>query len=295
MDFSIGSSLIGPAPLPVSTRMPLVDFARLAEDTGFESIMWGEHTHIPVHHETRFPLTGGDIPEDFAYFWDPLVAAATAAAVTTKLKVGFSVLLVTERDPIVLAKEISTLDQLSAGRVIVGVGSGWLDEELRNHGVEPRDKTAVLTERVLAMKAIWTQPEAAFHGKHVNFDEIWQWPKPVQQPHPPILLGGHGKRIIQRVVDLDAEWLAPVWRFTREEFEGRMRELADLVAERSAPCVRVSAGVAGPLGEAPGPEDFEWLMKLGIDRCMVSVGAGEPHEVVEQVKALAAMIEPFRT
>jgi probable F420-dependent oxidoreductase len=297
MEFSTGAGL---TMTPKRDVITLADYARAAEDHGFESIFFGEHTHIPVEQKTPFPVEArfrvgalegpnGKIPPFFASFLDPIVAATAAACATTTLKVGFSVLLVPQRDPIVLAKEISTLDQLSKGRVIFGVGTGWLDEELENHGGDPKHRTGVLMERVEAIKAIWTNEEAEFHGRFVNFDKIWQAPKPYQQPHPPIMLGGHGPGILKRVVKLGAEWLAPATRMDADGLRPRMQELDELVRETGAPRVKVT------FGAPPDPPELEKLAEMGIDRCSVQVQAGPTNEVLQQFKKVEKVLAPFNS
>lgn len=182
------------------------DLARALEERGFESFWVGEHTHIPAERRTPYP-GGGDLPRPYYHMADPFVSLAAAATATKTLKVGTAVCLVTERDPITLAKEVSTLDWLSNGRFILGVGAGWNAEEMENHGTPFKARWQVLRERVEAMKAIWTQEEATYHGKHVNFDRIISNPKPVQKPHPPILFGGATERGRQRVVDFCDGWI----------------------------------------------------------------------------------------
>nr|MBA2505176.1 TIGR03619 family F420-dependent LLM class oxidoreductase [Thermoleophilaceae bacterium] len=164
------------------------ELALMVEERGFESLLVPEHTHIPAHRATPYPA-GGELPQEYSHTLDPFVALATAAAVTKELRIGTGICLAIEHDPIVLAKQVASLDHESGGRFIFGVGAGWNEEEMRNHGTDPARRFGVLRERVEAMKAIWSQDEASYHGDHVNFDGIWSWPKPVQKPHPPILLG----------------------------------------------------------------------------------------------------------
>ncbi len=182
------------------------ELARAAEARGFESLWLPEHTHIPVSR--RSPWPGGPVlPREYWSTHDLFVALATAAAVTTRLKVASGICLLVERDPITTAKEVASLDALSNGRVIFGIGGGWNAEEMAHHGTEFRTRWTLLRERVQAMKAIWTEDEASFQGEFVRFEPIWSWPKPVQKPHPPIVLGGHGRRALERVVDYCDGWL----------------------------------------------------------------------------------------
>jgi probable F420-dependent oxidoreductase len=181
------------------------ELAKAAEQRGFESLWVPEHTHIPTSRRTPF-AGGGELPKEYRHTLDPFVALATAASVTTRLKVGTGICLVIERDPIVTAKEVASLDFVSNGRFLFGIGRGWNAEEMENHGTVFKTRSKVMRERVLAMKEIWTTDEAAFHGEFVNFDKIWSWPKPVQRPHPPVLLGGEGPLTYQRIVEYGDGW-----------------------------------------------------------------------------------------
>jgi len=190
---------------PTLDTPPPQDIARLAEERGFESLWFPEHTHIPASRETPYPA-GGDLPPEYSRLFDPLIALTAAAMATTKLRLGTGIVLVTERDPIVTAKEIATLDHVSGGRLDFGVGAGWNREELRNHGTNPKTRMRLLVERVDAMKAIWTQDEASYAGEFVNFERIWSWPKPLQQPHPPVVVGGNGPTVLDRVLAIGDAW-----------------------------------------------------------------------------------------
>src|SRR6266478_2011425 len=170
------------------------------EQRGFESVWLPEHTHIPASRRTPYPA-GGDLPKEYWHTYDPFVALTAAAMVTKKLRVATSICLIIERDTITTAKEVASLDMLSGGRFIFGIGAGWNAEEMENHGTEFKSRFKRMREQVLAMKEIWTKDEAQFHGQHVNFDPIWAWPKPAQKPHPPVLLGGESGHTLQRVVD----------------------------------------------------------------------------------------------
>src|SRR3954452_17204011 len=164
------------------------ELAMAAEHAGYESLFFTEHTHIPTSRESPCP-GGAELPEKYKRTHDPFVALAFAAAATTKLRIGTAVCLVVEHDPIVLAKQVASLDALSGGRVVFGVGAGWNKEEMRNHGTDPATRHRLMRERVEAMKAIWTGDEPEYQGKHVDFDPIWQWPKPLQSPLP-VYVGG---------------------------------------------------------------------------------------------------------
>ena len=180
--------------------------ARAVEERGFESLWLPEHTHIPCSRRSPYPL-GGELPREYIDGYELLTGMAFAAAATKKLIIGSSICLVVERDPIVLAKEIATLDKLSGGRIQLGIGSGWNAEEMENHGIQFKDSRKVMREKVAAMKAIWTQEKPEYHGKFINFDAIWCNPKPVQKPHPPVLMDGNGSIAIKYAAHHCDGWL----------------------------------------------------------------------------------------
>ncbi|MGI8699370.1 MAG: LLM class F420-dependent oxidoreductase [Mycobacteriales bacterium] len=179
--------------------------ARLVEERGHESLFFAEHTHIPASRETPY-AGGGELPRKYAHTFDLFVTLTAAAVATTKLRIGSGICLVIERDPITTAKEVASVDVLSGGRLEFGVGAGWNREEMANHGTDPRRRMAILRERVEAMKAIWTQDEASYAGEHVAFERIWSWPKPAQRPHPPVLVGGNGPTVFDRVLAYGDAW-----------------------------------------------------------------------------------------
>jgi probable F420-dependent oxidoreductase len=182
------------------------ELAREAEARGFESLFFPEHTHIPASRKTPYP-GGGELPKEYWHTVDPFVALGMCAAVTSRLKVATGICLLIERDTIITAKEVASLDFLSGGRVIFGIGGGWNVEEMANHGTEFRSRWRKLREQVAALKKIWSEDAPEFHGEFVNFDPIWSYPKPVQKPHPPILLGGHSRQVLERVVEYCDGWL----------------------------------------------------------------------------------------
>jgi probable F420-dependent oxidoreductase len=196
----------GVAIFPTDYAIRPDELARATEDRGFESIFFPEHTHIPASRRTPFPR-GGELPREYSHTIDPFVAMTMAAAATKKLKLATGICLVIERDPIVLAKEVASVDLASNGRVIFGIGGGWNAEEMENHGTVFKSRWKLLRERVEAMKELWTRDEASYQGEFVKFDRVWCWPKPAQRPYPPILLGSHGPRGLQRVVRYCDGWL----------------------------------------------------------------------------------------
>jgi probable F420-dependent oxidoreductase len=180
--------------------------ARALEERGFDSLFLHEHSHVPVRRETPF-IMGGELPRMYYRTLDPFVALAAAATVSDDLLLGTGIALLTQRDVIHAAKEVASLDLVSGGRVIFGVGTGWNREEMRNHGTDPRTRGALLNERLSAIKEIWTKEEAEFHGDHVDFAPIFCWPKPVQDPHPPIYIGGDGEVALARVATHGDGWM----------------------------------------------------------------------------------------
>jgi probable F420-dependent oxidoreductase len=191
---------------PTEYAMRIDELARAAEERGFESLWVPEHTHIPTSRRTPYP-GGTELPREYSHTIDPFVGLAAAAAVTTKLKLGTAICLVVERDPIVLAKEVASLDLLSGGRFLFGIGVGWNAEEMENHGTDFKTRRTLMRERIEAMKAMWTQEQPQYHGRFVNFDPIWSFPKPAQKPHPPILMGGQGTKALKGVIEYCDGWM----------------------------------------------------------------------------------------
>lgn len=189
----------------------LVDVGAMAgkaEALGFESFWCAEHPFIPVRSASRFPGSeDGVIPESYSHFVDPFVALARASGTTTRIKLGTGIVLVPERHPLLLAKEVSTLDHFSGGRFLFGIGAGWLREETEIMGGDFDHRWTQTRESVLAMKELWTKPEAEFHGRYYNFPLVRSYPKPAQKPHPPVILGGGAKRVLERVVAWGDGWL----------------------------------------------------------------------------------------
>ncbi len=190
---------------PTDYGIDIGELAEALEQRGFGSLFVCEHTHIPTSRRSPFP-GGGELPKRYAHTHDPFVALAFAAARTRRLLLGTGVCLVPQRDPIVTAKCVASLDQLSGGRFVFGIGGGWNVEEMENHGARYETRFKLMKERVLAMKALWTQEEASFHGDMVQFDPVWLYPKPRQQPHPPVVLGGETDHTLKRVVDFCDGW-----------------------------------------------------------------------------------------
>ena len=259
------------------STIDIVTLAQKCEELGFESLWMPEHTAIPVHVSS--PWVGsadGAIPEDMAHIVDPFIALAHASAVTTTLKLGTSVCLVPERNPIVLAKEIATLDYFSKGRVLFGIGSGWLKEETELYGIRFEDRAACMRENILAMKALWTNDEAEFHGKFVDFPAIKVYPKPVSKPHPPVLLGGRAKNVFRRIVTWGDGWMPT--RTNPEEIEQGRREIDRLAREAGRDPSSIEVMVHGQTADPELLRDFE---NAGAQRAMIGLprGANEANAI----------------
>jgi probable F420-dependent oxidoreductase len=190
---------------PTDETIEPATLAQLAEERGFESVFVTEHTHIPASRKTPYPA-GGELPREYWRIYDPFVALTTMAAATERIRIGTAICLLIQRDPITTAKAVASLDRLSGGRFLFGVGAGWNLEEMRNHGTDPDDRFRILRERVEACRAIWTEEEASYHGEFVDFDRIACRPAPLQEPHPPVLIGGNGPRVHERVLAYGDGW-----------------------------------------------------------------------------------------
>ena len=212
---------------PADYGIGIAELAQALEARGFASLYVPEHTHIPTSRRSPFP-GGGELPKKYSHTHDPFVALSFAAAATRKLVLGTGICLIPERDPIVTAKCVASLDQLSGGRFVFGIGGGWNVEEMENHGAQYKTRFKLMRERILAMKALWTEEEAAFHGEFVNFDPVWSWPKPKQRPHPPILLGGESDYTLRRIVEYCDGWIPrPIAGFTPRDAKARLRRMAE--------------------------------------------------------------------
>jgi probable F420-dependent oxidoreductase len=251
------------------------EFAALLEDRGFESLFYPDHTHIPAVTPERHDVAG--LAPEFKNGLDCFVALAAAAATSTTLNIGTAVALVTERDPLVTAKSVASLDVLSDGRMHFGIGPGWIFQELRNHGVQPNDRWAVMRERVEAMKEIWTKDIASYSGKFVNFDRVTSWPKPVRQPHPPILVAGNGPRVATRVMSYGDEWI-PMLR------PGVLAEITEFrrTARKPGSDQPIPVTLFGGM-----PEDVAAYQRAGVDRCLFWPRPMNSHDTTTLVDRIA--------
>jgi probable F420-dependent oxidoreductase len=238
------------------------ELARESEARGFESLWVPEHTHIPTSRKS--PFAGGELPEQYKHTLDPFVSLTAAAAVTTRLKVGTGICLVIERDTITTAKNVASVDFVSKGRFLFGVGGGWNREEMEHHGTDFPTRFKRLEEQIRAMKAIWTKDVAEFHGKFVDFEPIWAWPKPVQKPHPPVYFGGESAYTLQRIVDIGDGWFprgragADVVLKGKADLEARARK-----AGRDPKTIAVSVFAA-----RPDAADVAKLAEGGVTRAI---------------------------
>jgi probable F420-dependent oxidoreductase len=278
--------LFGVCMFTAEYAISVVDLGRAAEEHGFESLFVPEHTHIPTKRVTPW-AGGGDLPREYAHTLDPFVALAAVAAVTTRIKLGTGICLVIQRDPITLAKEVASVDQLSGGRFLFGVGAGWLREEIANHGTDPRTRWRLFGERMRAMDAIWSSDAAEFHGQYVNFDPIWSWPKPVQKPRPPVLLGGDVPSSMQRVIDYADEWLPHPDR-GEQPLSQRIAEFWQL--SEGAGRGRLPVSVYGVRAD---PRLVEEYQAAGVSRCVFRLPAAAADEVLPALERAAAVTRQF--
>jgi probable F420-dependent oxidoreductase len=281
---------IGVEIFPTDQTMQPVEVAREAEAHGFESLWFPEHSHIPTRRSTPW---GGraDAPPLPEYYWrthDPFVALGACAAVTTTLKLATGVCIVAQRDPIHTAKEVASVDTISGGRFLFGVGYGWNKEEMAQHGTAYGERRAILRENVLAMKALWSQDEASFDGEHVRIEPSWAWPKPVQRPHPPVILGGDaGPRTAADVAEFCDGWMPIAGRHGLENWQFI-----------EAACEHIGRDPATiELGVFAAPGDEEVLVELagqGVQRAVLALPQGPRDEVMVALERMAPLVAALR-
>lgn len=255
--------LIGVGMFATEYAMRIDELAREVEARGFESLWVPEHTHIPTSRRTPWP-GGGELPKEYSHTYDPFVSLMYAAAVTKTLKLGTGICLVIERDTIILAKEVASLDHLSGGRFLFGIGGGWNAEEMEHHGTMYKTRFKKMGEQVLAMKEIWTKDVAEFRGDFVNFDPLWCWPKPAQKPHPPVLLGGESHYTLQRVVEYCDGWF-PRSRQPELVSQG-MNALKEYAAQAGRDMQTISVSVFGAAAE---PKLLDSYRDIGATRVIL--------------------------
>ncbi len=277
---------------PTDQTIEPIELGREADTRGFESLWFPEHSHIPVARTTPWGGREGapPLPDYYWRSYDQFVALAAVAATTTNLKVATGITLVAQRDPIWLAKEVASLDRLSNGRFILGVGYGWNKEELAHHGVAYGDRRERLRESILAMKELWTKDEASFDGQHISFDASWSWPKPVQTPHPPVILGGSaGPKTAADIAEFCDGWM-PI---------GGRYDLTKGIEAVHAACEDIGRDPAtlslGVFGAKPDLETLEKLASQGITRAVLGLGQGPRDEVLADVERLTPLVEAARS
>jgi probable F420-dependent oxidoreductase len=279
----------GIATFPTDYSFHPAELARAAEERGFESLWVAEHSHIPVSRATPWP-GGADLPKMYYDVCDPFVSLAMAAAATTRLKVATGVCLVVQRDPIQTAKQVASLDMLSGGRFLFGVGGGWNREEMQNHGTDPSHRFRLLRERIEAMKAIWTASKAEYHGELVDFEPIYAWPKPVQKPHPPIHVGGEAPGGIRRAVRYGDGWVPLAGRGDADPVQSlpALREAAEK-AGRDPGSIEVSI-----YGAPPRKDAVARYAEAGMSRAIFLVPPQERDETLARLDAQAEIARAAR-
>jgi probable F420-dependent oxidoreductase len=279
---------LGIAIFPADFAIRPDELARAVEERGFESLFLTDHTHIPATPQTRELMEeaqGGVLPH-FTHNYDPFVTLTYAAAATQTLRLATGVCLVPQHEPIATAKALASLDVLSHGRVLFGVGVGWIPEEIANHGIDPPTRWAVMDERVQAMRAIWTQDEAEYHGRYVDFGPIWSWPKPKHRPHPPILVGGAGKGVIRRVLAYGDEWM-PHAGMPVGQLGTRIRELQH--AARAA-----GRGADIPVtvqGAEPDTRALNELREVGVTRASLYAPSADADQILRFLDDVAPLVD----
>jgi probable F420-dependent oxidoreductase len=271
----------GVAVFPTDYGISMAELAPAAEQLGFESLWVAEHSHIPVSRLSPWP-GGADLPKHYWHTMDPFVALTIAAQASKTLRVATGICLVVQRDPIHTAKQVASLDLVSNGRFLFGIGAGWNNEEMADHGTDFSTRWKLMRERVEAMKAIWTEDEAEYHGDMVSFDRMWSWPKPVQRPYPPILLGGSGPNVLKRVVAYADGWMP-----NRGNDLGRIPELQQLAqaAGRGQVPVTIYPGAE--------PAAIDRAAEAGVERCIYYVPPDGRDQALARLEELAALIRPF--
>jgi len=270
---------------PTAYAIPLPELAVEAESRGFESLWVSEHSHIPVSRRTPFPA-GGELPKMYYDTLDPFVALAAAASVTSRIRLGTGICLVVQRDPIHTAKEVASLDQLSGGRFLFGVGGGWNEEEMNDHGTPLEGRFGLLRERVEAMVAIWTHDEAEYHGERVDFDPIYMWPKPVQKPYPPIHVGGAFPAAARRAVRYGDGWLPIGGR--DDDLPTQVPEFRRMAREagRDAAALEVSV-----FGVVPKEKVVARYRDAGVDRIVIGLPPAGRDTVLPILDSCAGFVE----
>jgi len=254
---------IGVTMFATDLAMSPVELAREAEARGFESLYVPEHTHIPISRRTPPPTGDSELAEEYRRCLDPYIVLAAAAAVTDRIRLGTGIALVAQHDPITLAKQLATLDRLSDGRLVLGIGYGWNHEEMENHGIDVKRRRARVREVMLAMELLWSQDVAEFHGEFVDFEPSWQWPKPVQRPRPRVLVGGApGPKLFEHIAEYADGWL-PIGG---AGMAAALAELRQAVEARGRDFEKMHIV---PMGIQPSNEKLDYYRSLGVTEAVL--------------------------
>ncbi len=281
----VDEAKFGVSIFPTDYSIQPVEIAKEAEARGFQSLFFPEHTHIPTNRNTPFP-GGGELPKQYWHSHDPFVALGACAAVTSEIRLGTGICLIIERDPITTAKEIASLDMISNGRTIIGIGAGWNREEMENHGADFKNRWAVVKEKVEAMRAIWTNEEPEYHGKYVDFDPIWSYPKPIQDGGPPIWMGANSKWVFERIADYADGWM-PIGGLG----SGNMNRLKEALDSKNRKIEDLTLALFG------GPKDRAQIVgriEQGFDEVIFSLPSEGPDQVLPLLDEYVDIIKSVR-
>lgn len=275
----------GISTFPTDYSIQPASLAQAVEERGFDSLFFPEHTHIPASRATPFP-GGGELPKQYWHAHDPFVALSACASVTERIRLGTGICLIIERDPITTAKVIASLDMISNGRAIVGIGAGWNREEMENHGANYKNRWAIVREKVAAMRAIWTEDEAEYHGEYVDFDPIWSYPKPVQEGGPPIWIGANSKWVFDRVAEYADGWM-PIGGLGSGNME-RLKAAMD-AHERDLKDLTLAL-----FGMFPDAEQIQGRAEQGFDEFIFNVPSEDRDTVLPYLDRYAAVINDLK-
>jgi probable F420-dependent oxidoreductase len=274
---------VGAFYFPTDYGINMAELAKALEDRGFDSLFVPEHTHIPASRKSPFP-GGGELPKRYSHTHDPFVGLSFAAAATKKLKLGTGILLVPQHEPIVTAKAIASLDQLSGGRFIFGIGGGWNVEEMENHGAKYQTRFKQMREHVLAMKELWTKDEASYNGEFVKFDRVWSWPKPAQKPHPPVILGGETDHTLRRVIEYCDGWFPrPRGGFDVVKGVAHLNQMAEKAGRDPKTITTI---VFGSANDAKVLESYD---KAGIQSALLAIPDESRDEILRYLDKIAPL------
>lgn len=254
--------------------MSPVELAKEAEDRGFYSLYIPEHTHIPTSRRTPPPAGGDQLAEEYARSLDPYIALAAAASVTSKIRLGTGIGLVAQHDTLTFAKQLATLDHVSAGRLVLGIGYGWNREEMENHGIDVPTRRAMVREKMLAMQGLWSQEVSEYHGEFVNFEPSWQWPKPVQQPRPRVLIGGAaGKTLFAQMAEYADGWMP----FGGAGMKTAVGELREAFESRGRDPGQIHIV---PMGVFPSQQKLDYYASMGVTETVLRLPSAKRDEVL---------------